>query len=121
MSLEVDFENFKKGRVPGTVNNFSALVFMMIAKADPANLAKLREQWPEHVKMYHDWLIGEEDEIQLESTTGSGWKAKLLPRGYVVVTDQDGALVSQHYETGCATIQQALERYLKEGWKRVDG
>lgn len=50
--IQVDFENWKQGRVPGEVNNFSALVFMLVAKADPINREKLRNEWPAHVEMW---------------------------------------------------------------------
>ena len=34
---------------------FRSLLFLMIAKADPENRAKLRLGFPEHVKMWEDW------------------------------------------------------------------
>ncbi len=55
--LEIDFENWKKGRVPKEIDNFSALIFMLVAKADADNLEKLRVGWPDHVDMYYQWLV----------------------------------------------------------------
>ncbi len=51
----VDFNNWKAGRVPGEINNFSALVFMLVAKADPVNREKLRNEWPAHVALWEEW------------------------------------------------------------------
>lgn len=62
--VKIDFENWKKGRVPGEINNFSALLFMLIAKADPANLALLTSVYPEHVKIYMDWMASPEEQLQ---------------------------------------------------------
>ena len=56
--IEVDFDNWKNGRVPGEINNFSAMVFMLVAKADPVNREKLKREWPEHVAMYEAWVTG---------------------------------------------------------------
>lgn len=58
--IEVDFENWKKGFVPHTINNFSALIFMLIGKADPVNMEKLRREWPEHVAMYEEWMLSDD-------------------------------------------------------------
>lgn len=58
MSIEIDFDNFKAGRVPNEINNFSALVFLLIAKADPQNIEKLRLAFPDHVRMYEEWQAG---------------------------------------------------------------
>jgi hypothetical protein len=55
MSIEIDFDHFKRGLVPNEFDNFGALLFLMIAKADPENRAKLRLGFPEHVKMWEDW------------------------------------------------------------------
>jgi hypothetical protein len=54
--LEVDFRNFREGRVPGEINNFSALLFLLIAKADAENRRRISAVYPSHVEMYENWL-----------------------------------------------------------------
>lgn len=54
--IEVDFENWKNGWVPGEINNFSALLFMLIAKADGINIELIRQKWPTHVALYEGFM-----------------------------------------------------------------
>lgn len=55
MSIEIDFENFKKGLVPYQFNNFGACLFWLIAKADGINREKLRLGFPIHVAIWEDY------------------------------------------------------------------
>ena len=79
--ISVDFENWRKGRVPHQINNFGALLFMMIAKADAGNLEKLRVIYPEQVLIYERWEYDEHQVMQRKTKRGVAWWAKIKPDG----------------------------------------
>ena len=56
MSVAVDFDNFRKGLVPSRADNFGALLFLLIAKADLDNRERLRKGFPEHVQKYEEYM-----------------------------------------------------------------
>lgn len=53
MSIAIDFVNWQLDRER---DNFSCLLFHLIAKADVANLYKMEKVWPDHVRLYRAYM-----------------------------------------------------------------
>lgn len=58
MSIYVDFLLWRKGE---DRDNFSFLLFHLIAKADMMNKERLRRSFPQHVKCYEKWMELDQD------------------------------------------------------------
>ena len=63
MSLDKARRELYYWQVNSKPTNFSALLYVLIQKADISNRSKLASVYPEYMRTYNDWLIAKDPEV----------------------------------------------------------